>query len=164
MAAIFGPMSYRRVSKRGNLPDFSSPASPACAICPFVEGTARMGTRLVRPRWQTPFLFGREGLKPSNLEEISNDPKLSPTSRTVFEFSYVGNGRRPSQKSGTRRENSSRFVSDHPRRSEVSTIHTSAKSGTVGKSREERLPSFCCHGDSNKPFSLENGGTAERAS
>ena len=31
---MFGPMSYRRVSKRGNLPDFSR-LSPACtrAIC-----------------------------------------------------------------------------------------------------------------------------------
>ena len=37
-----------------------------------------------------------------------------------FEFSFVGNDRQPSQKSGMRREK--KFVSDYPRRSETSTI------------------------------------------
>ena len=48
--------------------------------------------------------------------------------RYKCECSFIGNDRRPSQKSGTRRENRnslirfSRFVPDHPRGSEISVI------------------------------------------
>ena len=55
--------------------------------------------------------------------------------RYKFELSFVGNDRRPSQKSGTRREN--RLAPDSPdlspsmRRSGISTI--SSFHGTVGK-------------------------------
>ena len=51
-----------------------------------------------------------------------------------FEFSFVGNDRQPSQKYGMRREK--KFVSDYPRRSEISTISSFrqwTKFGTIGK-------------------------------
>ena len=62
--------------------------------------------------------------------------------RYKFEVSFVGNGRRPTQKSGTRREKRNApdspelIVPVHPRRLGISTIssfHLLAKSGTVGK-------------------------------
>ena len=59
----------------------------------------------VCPRFSRDAMFICDGgLEPSNLGDSTADGRRRPR-RYKFEFSFVGNVRRPSQKSGTRREN-----------------------------------------------------------
>ena len=77
---------------------------------------------------ETPCLFLIGGLEPNNLGEIVMSETLRQRPRRYkFKFLFVGNGRRPSQKSGTRRENrnapdSPELSPAHPRRLGISTI------------------------------------------